>query len=452
MVNSRTTIIAAATPFQESALIVLRGSGSFSERFLMDVFNLKKTLIPRHAYFGKYRNFNGDVLDECVFVFFKGPNSYTGEDSFEISCHGNPLIANKLVADARARGCEAAKPGEFTQRAFLNGKIDLSQAEAVQTLIAARSEEEIESSQKLLSGELKTVANNWATLIYNLIADLEASLDFSEEEIPLFHVEQQKNQLQVVISELSNLIARSRYVTNTHAYLTVAIVGAPNAGKSSLFNVLVGNNRAIVAPIAGTTRDFISETITIKNHTIRLIDTAGLREKTEDPIEIEGMKQTVGCLKDADLVLYLLDGSQPLSFNLPAIDYLDRDRTLLLITKSDLPKAFNDNLPLKDFERVSISLKTTGIFDDLSQIIIEFLKKHQILPPAGTLFLGLRQLDLLKQVQALLIQTHTEFGMLSQEFHVEQLRTAVNLLEQLMGRYDNERTLDKIFSSFCIGK
>lgn len=452
MSKFKSTIIAPATPFQKSALIVLRGSGKLSEKILTDAFHLKNKPNPRHAYFGKYRDLNGNVLDECLFTFFKAPNSYTGEDSFEISCHGNPLIAFNIVADARARGCEPAKPGEFTQRAFMNGKMDLSQAESVQSLIESGSEEELASSQKLLSGELKNAANSWAVSIYNLIADLEANLDFSEEEIPMFHVEQQKKQLKSVIHELSNLISRSRYAVNSHTHLTIAIVGAPNAGKSLLFNTLVGNNRSIVTPIAGTTRDFISETVKLKKHTFRLIDTAGLHENTSDPVEIEGMKKTIDCLIDADLVLYLIDGSIPLPKKFPAIEKINNKQTLLLITKNDLPKKFDPQTPLPELERLSVSLKSQNSFDILSEKIVNFLQKQEIFPPEGTLFLGLRQLNLLKETQSLLTETYKEFGKLSQEFHVEQLRTAVNLLENLLGRYNNERTLDKIFSSFCIGK
>ncbi|MCR5183851.1 MAG: tRNA uridine-5-carboxymethylaminomethyl(34) synthesis GTPase MnmE [Opitutales bacterium] len=452
MSNFCTTIIAPSTPLQESALILLRGSGPFSGQFLQDAFCLKEFPKARHVYWGKYHSVEGEILDDCVFTYFKAPSSYTGEDSFEISCHGNPLIAFNIVADARERGCESAKPGEFTQRAFLNGKMDLSQAEAVQTLISAQSEEEITSSRRFLSGELKEMIKGWAASIYSLIADLEAGLDFSEEEIPEFHVEQQKKQLKQIIDQLSGLISHSRYLAGAHKYLTVSIVGAPNAGKSSLFNLLVGNSRSIVAPVAGTTRDFISEVITIKKHTFRLIDTAGLHNNSLDPIEVAGMERTLSCLEDSDFVLYLIDRSDFFPSRLPAIEKIDPNKTLVLFTKSDLPAVFNPELVLEGFKKMQISLKNENILEELSGSLINFLKENKILPPAGTLFLGLRQLDLLKHVQKTLNLLLDDFGTVSDEFHVEQLRLSVNLLEQFMGHYNNERTLDKIFSSFCIGK
>ena len=332
--NRVDTIAALSTPYGVSGIAVVRFSGSDCERLAREVFG-KETFEARRTYHGFYRLASGEVLDEVIWTFFEKNSSYTGEPMLEISCHGNPLIVRRLLKDAFERGCRQAEPGEFTRRAFLNHKIDLCRAEAVADVIHAQSEKALNLAQKQLSGSFSREIENFIQQLTDQIATVEAYLDFPEEDLPeedRRRFLEQQSALMHTIERLSR--AHEAYVPLKDGIRTV-IVGLPNAGKSTLFNKLLGFERAIVSEIPGTTRDFIAESISIEPYALRLVDTAGLRD-TENDIERLGIEQTREQLEKADLILWVIDGSQLWNEDLEALKAkMPTEKVLILLNKAD---------------------------------------------------------------------------------------------------------------------
>ena len=332
--NNVDTIAALSTPYGVSGIAVVRFSGSDCERLAREVFG-KETFDPRRAYHGFYRSVSGESLDEVVWTFFEKNASYTGEPMLEISCHGNPLIVRRMLRDAFQRGCRQAEPGEFTRRAFLNHKIDLCRAEAVADVIHVQSLQALTLAQKQLSGSFSREIDAFIQQLTEQIAVIEAYLDFPEEDLPEEDRKRFLEQQSALMRTIEHLLrAHEAYVPLKDGIRTV-IVGLPNAGKSTLFNRLLGFERAIVSSIPGTTRDFIAETLSIEPYALRLVDTAGLRD-TDNDIERLGIKQTREQLEKADLILWVIDGSQPWKDDLEVLKTkVPPEKVLLLLNKAD---------------------------------------------------------------------------------------------------------------------
>ena len=442
-----------ATPPGESAIAVVRVSGDLSEKIARDAFRLIENPQARHASFGRYFSISGELIDECLYVFFNDKSSYTGEFSLEIYSHGNPFIQKRIFEDLIKRGCRCAEPGEFTKRAFLNGKIDLSQAEAVEELIRARSERALSAAHKLLSGELGKRISLWNDEILSVLAEIESQIDFSDEDLPVFHVEHFRKKISDLMFELKRTEDSAKYSSKVHEGLNVVIVGAPNAGKSSLMNRLVGSERAIVSPEAGTTRDFISENITIGRHHVRIIDTAGIRSDASTEIEKSGINRAVDCVKNGDFYLLVVDGSVPppaMSESLTSL--LSPEKTLLVINKSDLPSAFSADPLLPEIEKIFISLLESSSVDRLKEKIVNFIESKKIVPERDMLLVSARHAELINAARKELESAVQDAGAVSLEFTASKLRSAMNELSEILGRFDNEKVLDKVFSTFCIGK
>lgn len=447
------TITAFATPLSESAIAVIRVSGPDSHRIAIEAFSSKKELKARYAVFGIYKSVSGDALDECLYVTFNDKSSYTGEDSLEIYCHGNPFIAKKIFSDLISRGCRQALPGEFTRRAFLNGKMDLTQAEAVADVISARSEIALNAAQKLLSGTLGKKISDWNEKIVRLLAEIESQIDFSDEEVPDLDRHFFEPKLAAIISELKNTENTARYSSAVHDGINVVIFGPPNAGKSSLLNVLVGEERALVSEEAGTTRDFISENINIGPYRIRILDTAGIREHASSKIEEAGIKRSIECMKKADFFIFVIDASS----EIPEISdevrsLISTDNTLLVLNKSDLGLVRDADEFLPGFERISLSLLGSGVYELLSEKVLSVLKNKEIVPKDDVLIVGIRHAESLSCARGYLEEAIQSLGIVPLEFTANNLRSAINELSEILGRFDNEKVLDKVFSSFCIGK
>lgn len=268
------TIAALATPAGTSAIAVVRASGPQVPELVRAIFGAPPP--PRLAQHADYRDRGGGLVDDVLFTFFAGPNSFTGEDTVEISCHGNPFIAQKILGDLLARGCRPAEAGEFSKRAFLNGRMDLSQAEAVMDLIHARSERALAAANQQLRGALGRHMESLISQLVNILAMIEAYIDFPEEDLPDEDRKRVQDQLAKLLKDTSRLLATTHYGELLREGIKTVIVGEPNAGKSSLLNCLVGRDRALVSSEPGTTRDYLEERIAIGSHWLRLIDTAGL--------------------------------------------------------------------------------------------------------------------------------------------------------------------------------
>ena len=443
------TIAALATPMGTSAIALLRISGSDTQRLAAEIFGA--TPPPRLARHGDYRDTAGRTLDDTVFVFMPGPRSYTGEDTLEISCHGNPFIAQKILEDLLRRGCRAAEPGEFTQRAFLNGRMDLSQAEAVMDLIHARSERALASAHRQLRGALRRRAEAAVEELLGVIARVEAYIDFPEEDLPAEDVNLVTAGLQRVRAMASNLLATSHYGEILRDGIKTVIVGEPNVGKSSLLNRLVGRERALVSSEPGTTRDYLEEPIALGSHYLRLIDTAGLNP-SPGPLERLGIEKTRERLEEADLFLWVVDQTGPTP-SLPSdIEGIaNAENTILILNKCDLGGEVGVGaLP---YPSVRVSAKTGEGIDVLCERIAALADRFQAEVGEDQVAINARHAAALTTVMDAIVAAlaKLEHGEAA-ELLASDLRTALRAWEEIAGRVDNERMLDALFASFCIGK
>ncbi len=452
--NIQDTIVALATPLGESAIAMIRLSGEGCYRIAEGAFSLKKTMLPRMATFVLYHDTSGVVVDQVVATYFRSPASYTGEAMLELSCHGNPLIAQKIVEDCIVRGARLAEPGEFTRRAFLNNKIDLTQAEAVMDVIHARSEKALRAANQQLAGRLGQYVNATVEDLLQISAEIEAYIDFPEEDLPMEDPNGPVVRLGKMIAGMESLRETSHYTTILHEGIKTVIVGAPNAGKSSLMNALLGEDRAIVSPTPGTTRDFISERMVVGPYCLQVIDTAGIHE-AGSAIEALGISKTLEKIQQADFYLLVLDLAEAHPPTLPAsvLEQLSPAKTLIVENKTDLAKqkTFSDFLP--SVPRVRVSLKTGEGLESLRGSIIKTIERDKIVPSEEDLIVSARHATALGQATAALRDALGKIrGNISSELVASDIRLAMDALAQIVGRIDNERMLDKLFSSFCIGK
>lgn len=446
------TIAALATPTGMSAIAVVRVSGTESARLTREIFG--ELPAPRVAQHSDYHECGGALLDDVVFTFFQGPHSYTGEDSLEVSCHGNPFIAQKILEDLIARGCRAAEPGEFTKRAFLNGRMDLSQAEAVMDLISARSERALDAANKQLRGALGRQMDALIHRLLNVVARVEAYIDFPEEDLPPEDSEFLGRELAAIQSDTGRLLATSHYGALLRDGIRTVIVGAPNVGKSSLLNRLVGRERALVSPEPGTTRDFIEERILVGPHCLRIIDTAGLNPSPA-PLEQLGMVKTMECVAEADLLLLVLDGSQATASFPPELQpSLENGNIIIILNKSDLSINYPPPAPLpRHSPTLKVSALTGAGIDDLVNAISEHADRFRNEIDGDVIAINVRHSEALKRAHLSLESAH---GKLSQkaanELIASDLRDVMSAFGEITGRIDNEAMLDRLFASFCIGK
>ena len=452
MSDSTETIPAPATPAGTSAIAVVRVSGPSCAAIATSAF--ADALEPRVASHQAYRDTNGHEVDDVLVTFFAGPRSYTGEDVLEISTHGNPVITQLVLNDLFKRGCRAAEAGEFTRRAFLNGQLDLSQAEAVMDLIHARSARAVAAANQQLQGSL---GRHLTALIDELLlglARVEAYIDFPEEDLPA-------EDRQIVDKLLGNVLRGTERLLATHRYgellrdgIKTVILGEPNAGKSSLLNALVGRERALVSNQPGTTRDYLEETVMVGPHCLRLIDTAGLNP---EPGEVErlGIAKTIERLQQADLVLLVLDATHPAPPLPPEVSaQLDPATTLVVLNKVDLlannsPRA----IAADGFDTISISALTHDGMANLDKRVITLADNFSPADSSDQIAINARHADALRRATSALesaIQHLTHYGPM--ELLASDLRATLDAFGEIGGRIDNEAMLDRLFSTFCIGK
>jgi tRNA modification GTPase len=455
------TIAAISTPFGESGIGIVRISGSSAEPIARKLFKPKKDqsyFISHQFHYGEIIDIqSGKAVDEVLIVLMKSPKTYTREDIVEIHCHGGYFVLQKVLELVLKEGAQMALPGEFTKRAFLNGRIDLTQAEAVIDLIRAKTQTSLEIANQQLSGWLyREMAELKARLIEHL-ALIEAHIDFPEEEIEPIALDEMKQDLKGMIQKIREWISSYEEGKIFREGISCAIIGKTNVGKSSLLNVLLKEERAIVTPIPGTTRDVIEEVLNIYGIPVRLMDTAGLR-KPVDSIEQEGVKRAKERVADSDFVLLMLDGSRALDDDDKEIfKEIKGKKKVVAVNKNDLPF----EISLEDVKRllpedpiISISaLKNTGI-DDLKQAIYTSLVHRDVRStPEHLIVANIRHKTALTQARDNLSNAMKglEEGT-SIEFIAFEIRSALEALRELVGETATEDILNRIFEQFCIGK
>ena len=452
MLRTTDTIAALATPAGTAAIAVVRVSGPDTQRLAGElVGRLPPPRVARHC---DYRDGAGTLVDDVLITVFVGPHSYTGEDALEVSCHGNPFIAQKILEDLLARGCRPAEPGEFTQRAFLNGRMDLSQAEAVMDLIRARSDRALAAAQQQLRGELGRRINELIEALLGVLARIEAYIDFPEEDLPPEDRAVVILEVERVAQEAKRLLATSHFGELLRDGIKTVILGPPNVGKSSLLNRLVGRQRALVSAEPGTTRDFIEERIILGPHCLRLIDTAGVRATTA-ALEKLGIEQTLLRAAEADLCLLVLDATQP-ELPVPAevVARMRADAAIVVINKVDLAPesgALPDCPP--GIPVLQVSALTGAGFDALVEAISARVDSFQREAGGETIAVNARHARALTEAKEGLERAKAKLSANEAvELTASDLRFALAAFGEITGKVDNERMLDQLFASFCIGK
>lgn len=453
MFSTSDTIVAIATPHGRGGIGVVRLSGRDANRIAGLLLRRRTPLPPRRATFGVIRSAaggNGRILDEVVATYFQAPRSYTGEDVIEIAAHGSPPVLQEIVEAAMRHGARLAEPGEFTLRAYLNGRIDLVQAEAVADLIEAVTPLQARAAVDQLQGTLTSTIGAIDRQLFDLMARLEASLDFPEEGFHFVTPEEARGELEAVVGQLDRLVGEGRRGRMIREGATIAIAGRPNVGKSSLFNALVGAERAIVTSQPGTTRDALTERIDLDGVAATVVDTAGLRE-TGDVVEREGVRRAREAQGAASLVLLVLDGSRPLTAD-DRVLLADAGSTarLVVINKSDLPAAWSEETLAADGVRVSA--RTGEGIATLRRRMVERLTGADGWedPPAIT---NIRHLALAEEAGAAVRRAldAVDAGA-TEEVVLAELGAAREALEAITGRRAPDELLHHIFARFCIGK
>jgi tRNA modification GTPase len=449
------TIVAISTPPGRGGIGIVRLSGPQARSIAEPILRLRHPLAAGHARFAELVDDTGAVLDEAVVTFFAAPHSYTAEDVVEIACHGSPVLLDFVVRACMARGARLAEPGEFTQRAFLSGRLDLTQAEAVNDLIASHTLHQARTAAAQLGGSVARAIAPAKQSLLHLIAELEAGIDFAEDDLDLMPQNAIVTTIVTLQAALETLASTYRYGRIVREGFTLAIVGRPNAGKSSLFNRLLERERAIVTAQPGTTRDPISERVSLGGVPVEMIDTAGLRDAPSGP---EGEAETQGILRsrttmaDADFVVLVVDAT--------AAPHEEDARTLaslagrphqVVLNKSDLP---HSPAMCHHFGSPAIltSARTGDGLDTLRQAILATLT--QTAPASdGALIANLRQHAALAQALTALTQAHTAaLATLPHEMLLLDLHAALDALDRLTGQTTADDILSLIFSTFCIGK
>lgn len=442
--QSLDTITATATPPGRGGVGIVRISGHQASVIASQITRV--AFQPRLAHFTKFYDLNNNVIDEGIILFFENPHSFTGEDVVELQSHGSPIVLDQLIKTAIHYGARMARPGEFSERAFINKKIDLAQAEAIADLIAANSDQAARSAVRSLQGEFSKKIQALQIALTNLRIEIEAMIDFPEEEIDFLSDPRVSELLQKTIDEVERVKNQAKQGVLLQNGLQVVIAGKPNAGKSSLLNYLSGRDSAIVTDIPGTTRDILRESIHIDGMPLHIIDTAGLRE-TDDIVEQEGVRRAREQMAQADLILLLVDARDSDA----GVESDRKTPTLIIKNKIDLTNDASETVEHDHYTEIKLSIKKNIGMHLLIDAIKNFAGFQS--EEADGFIARRRHVDAIARAYQFLL--HGQHQLLAQragELLAEDLRQAQLALSEITGELTSDDLLGKIFSSFCIGK
>jgi len=438
------TIAAIATPSGRGGIGIVRISGAQVSQIAHSVLSTLPS--PRTAHFSPFRDAEDQTIDEGLALYFPAPNSFTGEDVLELQGHGGPVVMDQLLAAVVQAGARLARPGEFSERAFLNGKIDLAQAEAIADLIDSASVQAARCAVRSLQGAFSEQIHALVNALIELRLYIEAGIDFVEEEIDLLADGDVQQRITALLQQVQQIVAQAQQGFLLREGMHIVLAGAPNVGKSSLLNALSGRDTAIVTPIAGTTRDIVRDHILLDGMPLHIIDTAGLRE-TEDLVEREGIQRTRKAMAEADLVIVMLDDRHPEDVPEAALLAEINTRHLVIRNKIDLSQ---HSAGLSDNGVLYLSAKTGAGMDALKAL----LRKQMGLETQseGNFIARRRHLEALARAQEALHNAETQAAYRQSELLAEELRLAQVALGEITGAFTADDLLGQIFSSFCIGK
>ncbi len=462
MIREQDTITAIATPFGESAIGIIRLSGPDAIKIAGKIFYPYKKINLRNALshsiiYGKIKD-KKQIIDNVLVLLMKNPGSYTGEDSIEISAHGNPLILNKILNLLLNNGARLAMPGEFTKRAFLNGKIDLLQAESVLDIIHAKTQKALDASLRQLTGEASNKFSDISNCLMDLLMHLEIDIDFTEENIPSLTQKQYESQIKNIISQIKLFIDSYDITQLLRQGINIVITGAPNTGKSSLLNAILKTSVAIVTDIPGTTRDALLCPINLNGFPCNIIDTAGLRD-AEDFIEKQGIEKTKEHIKRSHIVLFLCDASREFSQEekkeFKKILELEKEKNIIVgINKIDILNTKHVR-EIKEFFKdiyvIEFSAKTLENISVLEQKIVEAITHGQISFTADFM-INIRHKNILENILNRLERVFSITLCGKQDIISFEIKECLNLIGEITGKVSSDDILNKIFENFCIGK
>lgn len=442
------TIAAIATAYGMGSISIIRLSGAKSLEIAL-ALTKRTALQPRYATLSNIYDSHANLLDEAILIYFQGPRSFTAEDIVEIQCHGGFIVAQSILKAVLAKGARLAEPGEFSKRAFFNGRIDLSEAEAIAKLIEAKSEDAARILAAQMKGSLKEYIEEIRDEIIHILAYSEVSIDYAEEDLPQDLIEQIKAKLTLLAESLERTLIASKSREGLMQGFRVSIVGKPNVGKSSLLNALLNYNRAIVSDIAGTTRDTIEEQVKVGTHLIRIVDTAGIRN-ADDAIEKIGIERSLEAIEQSDIIVALFDGSR-------ACDAEDEQMLMLLNShaknkeiihvknKIDLASNFSHADISFDLELNSKS-SVTPLIKKLESIMDSKNLSDEMM------LISARQINAVEKTLQNIYDSFEPLQNGELEFFSFHLSDAIKAISSITRPFDNDEMLDKMFGSFCLGK
>lgn len=454
------TIAAVATAYGEGGIGIIRISGEEALPILQEIFEFHgdtDTFISRRMTYGKIIDKEkNQIIDEVLAVYMKGPKTYTAEDVVEINCHGSMVSLRKTLALVLRKGARLAEPGEFTKRAFLNGRLDLSQAEAVIDMIRAKTDKSFDVAVSQLEGRLSLKVEEIRQKLLDLLVDITVNIDYPDEDIEEMTYEKLEESIIETQDMIEKLLETSSTGRMIREGIKIAIVGKPNVGKSSLMNGLLKETRAIVTDIPGTTRDTIEEVLSIRNIPVYLVDTAGIRE-TSDKVEKMGIEKSKEAFNQADFILFLLDGSRPLEEeDLQIMELLKERKSLVLINKRDLGEAISiedisAKLPASQVIEASL-LKGQGI-TEIEDAVEDLVYGGEIVQKESMMVNNVRHIELLQQaVKSLTDALHMSERREALDFIEVDVKNAYERLGEIIGETVSDDIINEVFARFCLGK
>ncbi|EJF06412.1 tRNA modification GTPase TrmE [Thiovulum sp. ES] len=447
------TISAISTAHGVGAISIVRVSGKNALQIASKICRVEERFFqPRFAHLLTIYNSSGEKLDRGIVIYFKNPNSFTGEDIVEFQTHGGVVLSKMILKETLFFGARPARGGEFSQRAFLNGKMDMTEVEAVGNLIEAKSEEAVKELSKQLHGELKNLVSKIRSELLNILAHSEVTIDYAEEDLPEDIEESIEQKLSEIEKELKSLSIKSKSRNRIFEGFKISIIGKPNVGKSSFLNMLLNYERAIVSPIEGTTRDSVEEYLTIGTHLVKIVDTAGIRESS-DFVEKIGIERSLKAVEESDFVLAIFDSSRKLDGEdtkiLEILKKFQNEKSILVIlNKSDLEQKIDE---IQNFPNILISAKN-GNSDEVHSQIETTLNSLNSSSESGTILSSIRQINAVEKTLDAIQESKEslEFGEL--EIFSFKIEEAIREISSISKPYEYGEMLDEMFGNFCLGK
>ncbi len=448
--NFLDTIVAVATPTGSGGISIVRLSGKESLDIAKKITK-KDTFMPRFAHLGMLHDSCDELIDEAIVIYFKNPNSFTGEDVVEFQTHGGDMVSSLIVDECIKNGARLANPGEFSKRAFINDKMDLTKAEAISALIDAKSKDAVKLLSKQLNGELKEFVDTIRDQLVEILAFIEVNIDYAEEDLPKDLEDQILKKLHDISQKLSQTLLSSSLREGMIDGFKISIIGKPNVGKSTILNRLLSFDRAIISDIAGTTRDTIEESLRVGTHLVKIVDTAGIREGREE-IEKIGIERSIKSSYESDIILAIFDLSRPLDDEdekiISLLEELKDKDIIVIYNKSDKDSEVFDKTKLSDYKSLLFSKEHS--IEEIVENIKTILDKQNY--DDGLVLISKRQVDAVKVANDAIKESMSNLEIEELELFAYNINDAITAISSITKSFDRDEILDKMFGNFCLGK